>query len=287
MSDYYKLLDVEKTATTDEIKKAYRKMALKWHPDKNPQNKEEARKKFQEISEACSVLTDPEKRKQYDMYGKVDTNGNFSGFSNAGSGGTHYYSNVPFNAEDFFRSFVDASNVFETYENDTSTGHTFSFGIPRTKSFKHSIPRTKHTINHDLYCTLEELYNGTKKKIKVKEKIIELEVYPGWKEGTKITLDEEFPDIEIIVMIKETPHNKFKRVDGNLYVSMTISLEEALNGFNKNISLLDGSIETIKLKGIKSSDYIHLIKNKGMPIRKNGKNVGKGDLHVNFIVKFT
>lgn len=70
MSDYYKILKVPKTASVDEIKKAYRKLALKWHPDKNPENTSEANKKFREISEAYEVLSDPNKRKMYDRHGK-------------------------------------------------------------------------------------------------------------------------------------------------------------------------------------------------------------------------
>ena len=75
--DYYEVLGVKKEATADEIRKAYKKLAIKWHPDKNPDNKEEAENKFKEISEAYSVLSDPEKRKEYDLKGNDI---NFQGF---------------------------------------------------------------------------------------------------------------------------------------------------------------------------------------------------------------
>ena len=95
MSDYYKILGVNKTSSSDDIKKAYRKLALKWHPDKNPNNKEEASNKFKEISEAYDVLSDTNKRNQYDQFGNnVNTFRNNTGFN---------------------RNFTDPFSTFESF----------------------------------------------------------------------------------------------------------------------------------------------------------------------------
>ena len=89
--DYYEVLGVSKTATEDELKKAYRKLAKKYHPDANPDNKEEAEAKFKEVNEAYEVLSDPKKRQMYDQFGTVDPQG-FGGGAGGPFGGGNYYS---------------------------------------------------------------------------------------------------------------------------------------------------------------------------------------------------
>ena len=142
--DYYKSLEVDKTATDAQIKASYKKLAVKWHPDKNPDNREEATKKFNEISEAYSVLKDPAKREAYDKFGEagLDENGmgGFSGFSGfANMPGMSGFANMPgMRGFDPFSMFKD----FFQKEND--------------------VPDVQVPIK----LTLEELYNGTKKKVK-------------------------------------------------------------------------------------------------------------------------
>lgn len=104
MSDYYKILKIAKSATAQEIKKAYRKLALKWHPDKNPNNTAEANKVFREISEAYEVLSDPKKRKMYDRYGKC--------FNKEPSGNNHEF--FDFGRFDPF-TFRDPEDVFKEF----------------------------------------------------------------------------------------------------------------------------------------------------------------------------
>lgn len=119
--DYYEVLGLDKQATEEQIKKAYRKLALKWHPDKNPNNREESENKFKEISEAYAVLSDPEKRKRYDMVG----------FEEAGMTGTDFdFSHFTFNfseAEDLFRHFFGGRDPFAMFMQDDDD--FFSFGL--------------------------------------------------------------------------------------------------------------------------------------------------------------
>lgn len=104
MVDYYEVLGVQRHASPEDIKKAYRKLALKWHPDKNPENKEEAERKFKQVAEAYEVLSDAKKRDIYDKYGKEGLNG-------GGGGGSHFDSPFEFgftfrNPDDVFREFL-------------------------------------------------------------------------------------------------------------------------------------------------------------------------------------
>lgn len=129
--DYYDILGVTKRATNEEIKKAYRKLALKWHPDKNPTNREEAEKKFKEVSEAYSILSDPNKREHYDRFGNQGND-----FSNFNFGGDNFFSNIHSNfsfadADEIFKQFFGGSNPFgsaEDEKDDFFGNHFGAFG---------------------------------------------------------------------------------------------------------------------------------------------------------------
>uniref|UniRef100_A0A8C6URC2 DnaJ heat shock protein family (Hsp40) member B6a n=1 Tax=Neogobius melanostomus TaxID=47308 RepID=A0A8C6URC2_9GOBI len=108
MVDYYQVLGVQREASPDDIKKAYRKLALRWHPDKNPDNKIEAERKFKELSEAYEVLSDANKRSLYDRYGKEGLTGN----RGRGKGGDPFSFRNP---EDVFREFFGGSDPFADF----------------------------------------------------------------------------------------------------------------------------------------------------------------------------
>ncbi|XP_051266908.1 dnaJ homolog subfamily B member 6b isoform X1 [Dicentrarchus labrax] len=134
MVEYYQILGVHKNATQDDIKKAYRKLALKWHPDKNPDNKEEAEKKFKELSEAYEVLSDESKRNIYDRYGKEGLSGGGGG----GGGGGHYEhfggSGFTFrNPDDVFREFFGGRDPFADFFADDPFDDFFGGGRNRQR----------------------------------------------------------------------------------------------------------------------------------------------------------
>ena len=287
--DYYEILGVNKQASDTELKKAYRKLAVKWHPDKNPNNKDFAEKKFKEISEAYDILKDKDKRSLYDRFGKEGLQGNAQNFN----------TNFASSPDDIFKNFFGTDNVFNINENTHQTFSTFNFGGNNFNT--RPTKRKGSTIEYKLKCSLEELYYGKKRKIKINRivnnsrvnEIIEIDIKPGWKEGTKLTYENkgnstinETPG-DIIVIIEERIHDKFTRFGNDLELKLNIDLQDAINGFSKNITLINGEIKLIKISKIRESDYKYTLKNGGMPIRKNGREIGKGDLVISFNIKIS
>ena len=154
--DYYAILGVSKTATDDELKKAYRKMAKKYHPDANPDNKEEAEKKFKEVNEAYEVLSDAKKRKMYDQFGTVD----HQGFGGAGGpfGGGNYYSYSSSNWDDF----GDLGDIFSSFFGG-------GFGGQRATR-KNNGPRKGEDLNYSMDISFEESFLGIEKEIVISRK---------------------------------------------------------------------------------------------------------------------
>ncbi|EXB54944.1 DnaJ homolog subfamily B member 13 [Morus notabilis] len=226
--DYYKILQVDRNAKDDDLKKAYRKLAMKWHPDKNPNNKKEAEAKFKQISEAYEVLSDPQKRAVYDQYGEEglkgqvpqpDAGGPGGGatFFSTGEGPTSFRFN-PRSADDVFSEFFGFSSPFGG--GGTRGSSRFSSGIFGDNIFgsfaeaaaggggggsiNYGAPRKAPPIEIKLPCSLEELHKGTTKKMKISrqiadisgktmqvEEILTIDIKPGWKKGTKITFPEK------------------------------------------------------------------------------------------------
>lgn len=274
MSDYYKILDVNKDASEKEIKKAYRKLALKHHPDKPGGNEE----KFKEISEAYDVISNKEKRKMYDQYGKDGLNRG--------------------NAPDFHFSNQDASRIFEQFFNFGSN----EINIPEFNLFNRLRKMKDNPLLYDVNCTLEELDYGTNKKIKItrnvykrtgkiikEEKVYNIDIRPGWKEGTKITykcvgdvhegMNREPADI--IFTIHQKYNKSFRRESNNIIVNLDITLCEALIGFTKIIQSLRNEKLKISSDNVVKPNHKLIVKRKGFTIKNNVNNIDvRGDIVV-------
>lgn len=318
--DYYKLLQVDRSAKDDDLKKAYRKLAMKWHPDKNPNNKKEAEAKFKQISEAYDVLSDPQKRAVYDQYGEEGLKGQVpppgaGGFSGGHDGGPTMFRFNPRSADDIFSEFFGFSSPFGGM-GDMGGVRGGGQGFPRGMyddifaSFRNAggegsgnAMRKGAAIERTLPCSLEDLYKGTTKKMKISrdvtdasgrpttvEEILTIEIKPGWKKGTKITFPEKGNEqrgvipSDLVFIIDEKPHAVFKRDGNDLTVTQKISLVEALTGYTVQLTSLDGRNLTIPINSIISPTYEEVVKGEGMPIPKEPTK--KGNLRVKFNIKF-
>lgn len=319
--DYYNILKVNRNATLEDLKKSYRRLARTWHPDKNPTGGAEAEAKFKQITEAYEVLSDPEKRAIYDQYGEeglkgVPPPGSQSRTSTAaGPSGPSNFRYNPSDADDLFAEFM-ASNKPYSFDQDRMhfqpRSHWTSAKNNRSEapsaSQKESSTRTSQLekpppVEKTLLCTLEELYNGTKRKMKitrnvtkpdgkveVETEVLPVEVLPGWKRGTKITfpnkgdrLHGQLPqDLTFVIDLK--PHDVYILEGNNLLVNQEIPLVDALAGTTINLKTLDGGSLPVRVEEVVRPGHEIVIENEGWPIRKEpGK---KGNLRIKFDVTF-
>jgi len=331
--DYYKTLGVAKGASDDDIKKAYRKLALKYHPDKN--KAKDAEDKFKEIAEAYEVLSDKKKRDIYDQLGEDGLRGDSQGGApNAGPGQYSYTFHGDPRAT--FAQFFGTNDPFSIFFGDGGERMAFGHGGDmfsggggggmdqdeifsqmggnrggRTQSFNvHGNPQAKKMkvdppIEHDLYVTLEEVNTGCIKKMKIskmvvendgsarkEEKILQINVKPGWKAGTKITFPREgdsYPGkvpADIVFIIRDKPSNTFKREGSDIKYTAKITLKEALcaTGHLK-VPTLTGEVVPINIQNevIKPST-VKRLQGRGLPFPKNPSS--RGDLVVNFDIVF-
>ncbi|XP_055687368.1 dnaJ protein homolog 1 isoform X2 [Lutzomyia longipalpis] len=227
--DYYRILGIQRGATDEDIKKAYRKLALKYHPDKNKAAGAEDR--FKEVAEAYEVLSDKKKRDVYDKFGEEGLKGRTSnGGGPTTNNFTYQFHGDPratfaqfFGSSNPFAAFFDLSDnlfeknsMFDSLDTDTDFFSPFGLGARhglggafRSHSFNVHTPLRKEKqqdppIEHDMYVTLDEINKGCVKKMKIsrrvlqpdgspkrEEKYVSIAVKPGWKSGTRVTFQKE------------------------------------------------------------------------------------------------
>ena len=274
MADYYSILGVSRNATADEIKKAFRKLAVKYHPDKN-QGKKDAEEKFKQINEAYEVLSDEAKRKKYDKYGEnwnkipEGAEGQYQTGAQGGGQrqGSYYYEGDP--SEFFGGNGEDYSSVFEQF-----------FGRSGSNRGRGSSRSRARDVQGEMTITLEEAYHGVSRVIDLDGQKIRIKLKPGTYNGLVIRLPEKAPsgngkpgDLYITVHVT-TPQNI--RVEGlDIHQPISVDLVTAVLGGEKEVSTFSGKLK-VKIPDGTQSGRLLKLKGKGMP--KYGDESVHGDL---------
>ena len=305
--DFYKILDVSRDASDAELKKAYRKLAMKWHPDKNPGSKQaQAEKKFKEVSEAYEVLTDPKKKEIYDRYGE---DGLQDGFGGGGNGGGHGFSQQ--HAHDIFKEFFGGGGGGMGGDPFGGMGGGFGgmvgdpFGGMGGGMPQQQRQRTKPpAVEQKLAVSLEDLFYGATKKLKITRKVldasgnqkskaetIEVPIRAGFKKGTKITFAEKGGDedrntiaADLVFEIDEKKHPHFARDGNDLIKTVKIDLVDAMCGWSSTVYTIDGKSIDVSVPHVISPKYVKVICGQGMPLSKSQS--GRGDLKIKFDIQF-
>jgi curved DNA-binding protein len=276
-TDYYQALGVEKKASADEIKKAYRQLAMKYHPDRTQGNKS-AEEKFKTISEAYAVLSDPEKRKQYDQFGSA-------GFQQR------------YSQEDIFNNF-DFSSIFKEFGfggrgfgADQSGGVRFSFGSqgpfgggrrPRQQAVKGS------DLIYELPLTAREVATGTSKTVHIqhqgRNENITVKIPAGMINGKKLRLAGKGeasplggPAGDLYIQSKILNDPDFNIQEHDLFIERDITLSNALLGTTISVPTLDGRELNLKVPPGTDHKTKMRLANHGLPAMKGQQ---KGDLYV-------
>ncbi|KAF7284924.1 hypothetical protein GWI33_017403 [Rhynchophorus ferrugineus] len=298
--DYYGILNIPRNASDDEIKKAYRKLALKYHPDKNKSANAEER--FKDVAEAYEVLSDKRKRDVYDRYGEEGLKGGVppdGGGTGAGGFGTTFYS---FHGDPraTFAQFFGNSNPFEDLFSFGNSGTGFGrFFGEAGGAVQQDAP-----IEHDLYVSLEEIMSGCSKKIRIskktlqndgslqrEDKMLQIDVRPGWKAGTRITFPREGDQgrnkipADVVFVIRDKSHPLFKREGSDIRYVAKVTLKEALCGCSVAVPLLGGGKTSLNFSDeVITPETAKRIGGLGLPFPKEPSR--RGDLIVGFQIIF-
>ncbi|KOP36046.1 J domain-containing protein [Flavobacterium sp. WLB] len=279
--DYYKTLDVTKSATEAEIKKAYRKLARKYHPDLNPNDKE-AEKKFKEINEANEVLSNPENRKKYDKYGKDWKHADE--FEKAG---------YDPNQQQYSRQQQQGNQDFSGFGGGDFSGSDFSdFFNSMYGSGRSSRGQSKYRgqdFNAELQLDLASAYSTHKQSLTVNGKNIRITIPAGVENGQVIKIPGHGgagvnggPNGDLYITFIIENNSDFKREGNNLYSNVDLDLYTAILGGEINIKTFDGKVK-IKVPAETQTGTKVKLKGKGFPVYKKDNQFG--DLYVTYNLK--
>ncbi len=288
--DYYKILGVSKNATEEEIKKAYKKLAMKHHPDRNKED-EQAEARFKEISEAYTVLSDSEKRELYDKLGA-----NWQAYQQGGGDQFDWsqFGGNPFGSGGGHRTFTfegDPSSFFEDSGFSDFFGHFFSGGFQggsesfgRSSGTRHAYHGQGRDANAELQISLEDAYHGASKTFEWNDERLRVKIKPGVKDGQRLRLKGKgypsyngAPRGDLYLILKIAPHPRFEREGDHLITEQSVDLYTAVLGGKMSIPTLSGELLVNIPKGTSSGKTFRL-KGKGMP--KNAQANSFGDLLV-------
>ncbi len=286
--DYYKVLGVDRKASQDDIKKSFRKLAMKYHPDQNRDNKQ-AEEKFKEINEAYEVLSDPKKRERYDQLGSSYSQwqqggGNPGNFNwnewysgqgaqgpQSGQGNPQDFSDVFGGFSDFFRVIFGGMPMGGTYQ----TRQTRQTGRQTVNPASRPLPDYEQKVQ----ITLEEAYHGTQRILQIDDRRIEVKIPAGSRKGTKVRvagagpMDAYQQKADIYLVIDILPHPRFTISGSDLITEVKIDLFTAVLGGTVTVHTLSGDVSLTIPAGTQPDQKFRL-SGRGMPILKSSGSYG-------------
>ncbi|MGE5248868.1 MAG: DnaJ C-terminal domain-containing protein [Bacteroidota bacterium] len=273
--DYYKTLGVGRKSSTEEIRKAYRKLAMQYHPDRNPGDKS-AEERFKEINEAYQVLSDSEKRARYDQLGSAYSNWQqrggtpndfdwsqwFSGQPEASGGGTRVdYGEVNDIFSDFFRSIFGGEPA------------------ARRGGRRGAAPAYEQPVE----ISLKEAYEGTTRQLQTEARRVKVRIPPGVRTGSKVRVAGAGPQgLDLYLVVEVQDEDRFERRNNDLHTTATVDIFTALLGGEAEVQTMAGKVR-LSIPAGTQPEQVFRIAGRGMPQLKD-PNV-KGDLYVRLKVQ--
>ncbi len=273
--DYYKTLGVERKASVDDIRKAYRKLAMQFHPDKNPGDKK-SEEKFKEINEAYQVLSDEQKRARYDQLGSAYSNFRTSGGRPSDfqwddwfqqSGGQRGYGN----AEDSFGGAGSFSDFFRSI-----------FGEAVRSSARNQA--AQQGFQQEVDISFQEAYDGTARQLQSSTgRKLQVRIPAGVKTGSKVRVAGAGPEgLDLYLVVNVTDENRFEREGQDLYTTSTLSVFTLILGGDTDVETPTGKVK-LSIPAGTQTDQVFRLAGRGMPHLKNPNT--KGDLYVKLKVQ--
>ena len=284
--DYYSILGLNKTATNEEIKQAFRKLARKYHPDVNPGNKE-AEARFKEVSEAYEVLSDKEKRQKYDQFGQYWRQAGQTPWASRNTKANSDFNEVEFGKYTNFDEFINdllgrfnepssaGGSNRQAYSYRTSTGAT---GFDDFGGFDTGTAKTAQDTEAPISLSLGEAFNGVQKRLSLGNETIEVRIPAGVKAGNRVRvrgkgqlnpLNQQRGDLYLKIDI--IPHSFFQFEGDNLTCEVSIAPDEAVLGASIDVPTPDGSVKVNIPAGIRSGQSLRL-RGKGWRLPKDGRS---------------
>src|SRR5512143_2323454 len=278
--DYYQILGVERSASADEVRKAYRKLAMQYHPDRNPGNKQ-AEEKFKEINEAYQVLSDPQKRARYDQLGSAYSNWQERGGSPNDFDWSQWFSGQPGGGGG---TRVDYGDINDLFGQDIFSDFFRSiFGGVGGRAGTSTRSRQAPAYQQPISISLEEAYHGTTRTLQSEDRRLQVRIPAGVKTGSKVRVAGAAPEgMDLYLIVEVEPDARFERQGDDLRGSATVDVFTAMLGGEAQVETLNGTVK-LKIPAGTQPEQVFRLAGRGMPCLKSTQN--KGDLFVRLKVR--